>query len=205
MGIPSVGPLDVLRTAEHLRRPRRQTHQLAQFTPPEPRTPVPVHDPDQPPVAVELVPGAVDLAAHEAVGAAVDGGHHEPVLPAGDRVDPEEHAAAAHGQQRLDEHGHRFAPGQGLRAGRHLFTGRHDQTDGATEALPPADADDGLEPAGHRRAGEVLDGRAAAHDQRHRIVLGEPAPGVEHGVGERGPGREVLRCPGGDDEAGHHR
>ena len=146
--------------------------------------------------AVEHGGPAVDLAADEGVGTAGHRGHDEAVVPAGDGIGAEEHAAPARLEHRLDEHGHRGVDHAGLTGG-----GRGAEHGGErlAEGALVADVEHGLEHAGHRGGGAVLAGRGGAHHdgvgavgghgppglQGAGVVRGRPAGG-EHHAGERG-------------------
>ena len=108
---------------------------------------------------------AVDLAAHQAVGPAGDGGHDEAVGAAGDRVGAEQHAAPRRPEERLHEHGDRG-----------LAAGAHDLVDGGDERFPTPHVEHGREHPGHRLRATVLGGRRRAHDERQPAVERQRAP-----------------------------
>ena len=153
-------PLDVLRTAEHVGRALLQRDEPAH---------VGVDGGDRTGRLDDLAARrqrdrhAVDLAAHELVGTAGNGGDDEAVGAAGDGVGAEHDAAGVGNEERLDEHGHATGDGQALV---HGFAARDDRAHGVDETVPAAHVEHGLEAAGHRRVDAVFDGRRGTHDER---------------------------------------
>ena len=184
-------PLDVLWSAEHGGGRGRQVEQPSEIGGLQLRSVIGGELDHLRVRRVERVPGAVDLAAHQLLGPAVDGAHHAAVAAPGHRVAAEHHAAVPRLDQRLDEHGDRMLGRTGPlpRLEDRLHRGR--------EGVEPFDADDRLELAGHRGRRHVLDdGRTARHQRLlltsrllerlpHGRMPGHVGPGIER-VGERG-------------------